>query len=223
MFNKRGSRPQRVTLTVVLAMLAGAGIAWMVAGYAVVQGSDLDRRAVGTNMPSVPYLPERHGAFKAYVEDGAGRTEVAAQGLDDGRVWHESWYLGAGWPLRAFCIARERRVLLTGTMSMPTSLAEAPSNSLSWGLRAPRWTVNRRWTLEPRFLPLLPIIPGLLIDSALYGGVLFGAAWLVHTGLRRLRLRPSTCGTCGYDHRGLPADAVCPECGRSTQGTVPAV
>jgi hypothetical protein len=33
----------------------------------------------------------------------------------------------------------------------------------------------------------------------------------------RRRLRPGLCGGCGYDRRGLAADAKCPEC-----GTVPA-
>ena len=43
--------------------------------------------------------------------------------------------------------------------------------------------------------------------------LLVPTAWLWRGEIRR-RVPPLTCGGCGYDRRGLPADAVCPECGK---------
>jgi hypothetical protein len=38
-------------------------------------------------------------------------------------------------------------------------------------------------------------------------------ALLLLSAARRLRRRPGHCHGCGYDRRGLPWDAPCPECG----------
>lgn len=66
-----------------------------------------------------------------------------------------------------------------------------------------------------RLLPLRPIWPGVVYDSAAWS-----AAWLVITVIllvpgvqrRRLRLRRNRCTMCGYDLRGREA-AICSECG----------
>ena len=61
-------------------------------------------------------------------------------------------------------------------------------------------------------LPYSPILPGLLANTAIYGGVwwamLFGPGMLI----RWRRRRASRCAKCGYDLRGGESD-VCPECG----------
>jgi rubrerythrin len=38
------------------------------------------------------------------------------------------------------------------------------------------------------------------------------AAWRIENIVRR-RMRRDLCPRCGYDRRGLAADAKCPECG----------
>jgi len=80
--------------------------------------------------------------------------------------------------------------------------------------------------MEPvsRLLPLRPIWPGVVYDSALWAGF-----WLVITLVllapgrvrRRLRLRRHRCTMCGYDLRGCEA-ARCSECGaaRGARGPV---
>jgi hypothetical protein len=45
-------------------------------------------------------------------------------------------------------------------------------------------------------------------------------AWRVEAVLRR-RARASLCPACGYDRAGLPADAVCPECGTPAPPATP--
>jgi hypothetical protein len=55
----------------------------------------------------------------------------------------------------------------------------------------------------------------LWIPFASIGGA--GAVlWWVH--LRHRRAGPGACPTCGYDRRGLGADAECPECGGAGRG-----
>ena len=70
------------------------------------------------------------------------------------------------------------------------------------------------WNVFDRSLPVLPMWPGLLANTAFYGG-----AWGVVIGgpilLRRwLRARRGGCPQCGYSREGLKVDAPCPECGR---------
>ncbi len=71
---------------------------------------------------------------------------------------------------------------------------------------------------EPRVVPLRPILPGLVLNSAVYG-----AAWwvllLIPGAVRRQRRRRrGACVECGYDRRGIGADVMCPECGASASG-----
>lgn len=73
---------------------------------------------------------------------------------------------------------------------------------------------------EPRVLPLTPIVPGLAVNTALYGvpwWLLLFAPGVVRRALRRRR---GACAACGYDRRGIAAGAVCPECGRADAGSL---
>ncbi len=68
---------------------------------------------------------------------------------------------------------------------------------------------------DPRPTPLIPVWPGVVVNS-----VLFGAAWygllLIPASLRRgRRRRRGACVECGYDRRGIAPEAACPECGTS--------
>ena len=68
-------------------------------------------------------------------------------------------------------------------------------------------------TGEPRTMPLMPMLPGLAANTALFAS----AWWLVLFGpgtLRRYRRRRrGACLRCGYDRRGLAPTTPCPECG----------
>jgi hypothetical protein len=82
-----------------------------------------------------------------------------------------------------------------------------------WGWAATRARV-RHHALQigsgDRSLPLRPLWPGFLVDTAFWGGaafVVWSAPGFVRRGVRRRRGR---CVGCGYELKGL---AVCPECG----------
>ena len=64
-------------------------------------------------------------------------------------------------------------------------------------------------------IPIRPVLPGLIVDTLLWG-LASGLAWTCGFALVRPR-GPWMCPSCGYYRRGLAADAKCPEC-----GTVPA-
>jgi hypothetical protein len=64
-------------------------------------------------------------------------------------------------------------------------------------------------------LCFLPVWPGLLLNSVVFGASLFVGRWGVRAFIRRVRSSRNRCPSCGYDRRGLvgDADAKCPECG----------
>lgn len=114
-----------------------------------------------------------------------------------------------GWPCLSF---RGGMVTLMGAPTQPV---------LDYGPALPE--LVRTFTLdgstithrEPRVVPLHPIVPGLLANTAVYGA----AWWLILFApgvIRRWRRRRrGACVACGYDRRGIGAAAACPECGAS--------
>jgi hypothetical protein len=73
-----------------------------------------------------------------------------------------------------------------------------------------------------RMIPLAPLWPGFLINTAIYSGallVLYGA-FLASPWMRRVRRRRrGQCIHCGYDLRGDSHDR-CPECGKAIRQNV---
>jgi len=62
--------------------------------------------------------------------------------------------------------------------------------------------------------PLIPILPGFLVNTIFYAGVWFGIFFGVGFVKRVLRSKRGRCVKCSYDLRGAPGDDEgCPECG----------
>lgn len=88
------------------------------------------------------------------------------------------------------------------------------------GLRARPAVVRGGYWWRPgpghgtRLVAWLPIFPGVLIDSAVYGLAAYGLCAVLPSSVRRaVRRRRGRCVRCGYDRRGLGDGALCPECG----------
>ena len=107
-----------------------------------------------------------------------------------------------GWPLRAMY---EHRVL-TRIPGIGFSTQPSDSYEMNPGTR------------DYRRLPLGRIWLGLAVDAAfwtlVFAALWIGMLWLKATVARRRGL----CLSCGYDRRGLAADAICPECGSAPRG-----
>lgn len=113
---------------------------------------------------------------------------------------HDLWYTGAfGWPLQS-CRGHNADAL----------------KFQGWGALPAAWQEGLglfRHELES----LRPIPLNTLANSAFYGVIVAGVWLIARTACRRWRsrFRPGTCTHCGYALAGLPAAALCPECGQA--------
>lgn len=76
------------------------------------------------------------------------------------------------------------------------------------------WSVypSSPWVYPSYILPLVPVWSGLIINTLVYAGVLWGLVWLIAFVRARRRVARGLCAKCAYDVTGL---LVCPECGRA--------
>ena len=204
-------RRQRLGLAILSCLLGGLLASQLIAVY--LAGTWMARVPAGMNNP----------VFDARVEAGVRRllseeqrrtwsTEpVRGSGLSSTGVEIYNVQFGtpedgvfiarieAGWPVVSARTWVARTPLKTGDWNGGWQLGEpilglARNSVLPW---APRWT-------------------GLLVNTLLYGAML----WLVFCApfelRRRLRRRSGSCPVCGYDLRG--SREACPECGRMIAG-----
>ncbi|MEK6700948.1 MAG: hypothetical protein AABZ53_01695, partial [Planctomycetota bacterium] len=124
---------------------------------------------------------------------------------DDHLYLHETRF---GWPARAACrfnpIYQKFRSFVRG----------GPTDIGPWfrGLHLVNATRTFRGWTEPVYFPLRPIWSGLIIDSTLYAGLLFGAYAFVGFTIRARRMRRGVCVRCQYP---VGISPVCTECGMS--------
>jgi hypothetical protein len=125
-----------------------------------------------------------------------------------------------GWPCLALWCEYQTRVCSTFTTS-PSWASRRPKPDLLGapvgGIALPWPHVSPNWNSEPppplTSLPFRPLWGGLLVDTACFG-VLWWGAIIGPAALRRwARGRRGLCRKCGYDLRGTPAGSPCPECG----------
>ena len=118
-----------------------------------------------------------------------------------------------GWPFRSVY----HDSLATVPSSDPQLLddyfaAARPAMGIHLGIKAPDWWPKAQGVHR---LPLVPIWPGLLANTAIFAAAWFTPGFVWRTARTRRRQRRHQCVTCGYDKASL---TVCPECGpTSTQ------
>jgi hypothetical protein len=148
------------------------------------------------------------GHLRVLRYDGTGVIDVftlyttwPATNNRDSR-WHRS-----GWPLASF----ECRATGNG---LPLSWNEGWVWKLPAGVEWGPYDRTTHWIGGGRPpIPLRPVFPGLLVDTALFAALLFLAGLVASQVRRARRFGLGRCATCGYSRRGLPSHTSCPECG----------
>jgi hypothetical protein len=120
-----------------------------------------------------------------------------------------------GWPWRSMLVVSRTQVYSTAGVGVP--IREQSVSGVAW-----RDTMLP-WTAPARLLPMRILPAGFVLNSVLYGLMLW-LLWLTPGVVRaRVRMWRGACPRCGYDLRSssLGADASCPECGdcRRRDGT----
>lgn len=111
--------------------------------------------------------------------------------------------VGRGWPL--ICLATIEQYESQSWLSTPVGRGIPLPRRLTRLFGPP-------YFLEDRALPLLPVWPGLTINTALYAGLIWSAAALIRRSRSIRRLRRNLCPSCAYSLAGQPTPG-CPECG----------
>jgi hypothetical protein len=82
----------------------------------------------------------------------------------------------------------------------------------------PRWAIHdgiaiaHKPALSPidRRLPLVPVLPGIIVDTLVYAAAIWAIGWCIILYKRARRVHAGLCRACGYEINQLP---ICPECG----------
>jgi hypothetical protein len=107
---------------------------------------------------------------------------------------------GRGWPLRALAYRFHGR-----------GHGATTTGDVAGGIALQPWATGAWY--DPRALPLMPIWPGLIVDTLAFAS-LSALVLDAAPALRRARrMRQGRCITCGYDLAGTASGGRCPECG----------
>jgi hypothetical protein len=195
-------RALAVTLRVLLFTVIGAAATVLVAWGAIVVRHD----SLRSQMSGVAFDLSSYGSSITGERHYRGRGLRTERSVTFGTTLEDVLECRAGLPLLAVA-GRSRHLSNTKRgFVIPTFAQPGDSNGIPLPLKP----------LKPvaEFVPILPLWPGFLVDTAFWGGAAF-LVWsvpgLVRRGMRRRRGR---CVRCGYELKDL---AVCPECGHSEE------
>jgi len=117
--------------------------------------------------------------------------------LDD--LYMNAWYHQTGWPFPALSCSVHWKQQVANSDIIYT---------VRGGVQLPRDP-----DFNPRALPMTPVWPGLLADTALFACARLVVAFGLSAARGHWRARRGQCRQCGYRRAGIADDAACPECG----------
>lgn len=154
------------------------------------------------------------------VEHG---TQAADQIVEfaEAKRWVLLFEYASGWPFRAMrsgeVVTIEEDWLTRSTFVYPPPADRVVVATPEVWLSRDECTFSLWDTQSTCRLPVVPIIPGFIANSLLYGAIVYGLFWLLsstYRGVRSVQLRRSgRCVNCGYCLSGLSSGG-CPECGQ---------
>ena len=194
-------RPVLIAARIVVFALIGAAatvlVAWGCPHFGPEIGSTLER--AGTRRWESIEIPQ-------FDFDPGPVAELQSR-----RRGLRAWYRASHDPPRITVVVNFGLPLQSLTMR---HTSEKNARSLG-GVAVPNFLVTNQpelAVLTAKRLPVLPLWPGFLVDTAFWGG----AAFVVWSGpgfvRRRARRRRGRCVRCGYELAGV-GGGVCPECG----------
>ncbi len=139
--------------------------------------------------------------------------------------WQESGepqhnqFVARGWPWPAFWHAYEYNRTHTPANNDPSLFRGRPrAIETPGGIRLGSSTIEYGYTGRemPRAIPYRPLWLGLLGDWLAFTVTCFALLTSASMFRRRVRRRGGRCEGCGFDLRGLPLGARCPECGKAS-------
>jgi hypothetical protein len=224
----------RIAIVAVVCLLLGAattvGVAWYLQLTADFDPSPpwYDNEAAAAFVwPSWAGSPPDPPRSALVVETTGCRSETLMMwGAYIGQVERDAvaTTLRTGWPFPCLWCGLLRFEDHTTDPQWPTVMtlqgAAVPLNTTSWTSQE-RWFPPMLGGGSAAYLPLSPLWPGFVADTALYAAawwlLIFAPLPLYRAGRRRFRVSRGMCGSCGYDLKGSPGGA-CPECGRGAGG-----
>lgn len=198
----RRSRAKVWTVKLTLALPAGAVVTWAVACGCALWSDELggDWPSTGAGLRWQTEVPADWPAPRFVSKgEGFGKNVETCGGSSSQGLTIRAFVTDTGWPARAMRATvvydEHRRYRMSGIDLRPPDRFDPET------------------LLPTRIVPLGFALNTLLAAGVLLGvveGVAFARLWVS----RRVRRASGRCPSCGYDRRGLAADAACPECGR---------
>jgi hypothetical protein len=223
-------RRLRFAIVALVCLILGAvttvGVAWCGVLYWP------DERLVPDVSGAIPSPPR----WEPRGENATRHTQVRSWGRHTDAWWTEGQSAYAtkiertGWPALAMWSGKTREDVVPVEQRRPgarlVGMREGILLVADMRYRPGQWMMfhyafvdaNGRGNLGHAQLPVLPLFPGFVVDTALYSLVwyllIFTPPQLYRAGRRRFRVSKGLCSACAYDLKGA-ANGPCPECGNA--------
>lgn len=203
-------------VSVLVAALCSLLVDYGAMGTSELTNTRIDRLQQTWSDRRPANFPSQMTVGQSIERHGIGLT-LSSIGTDDPALEHSVLHIRAGWPWPCLEGFRWKTRTFAPDPTLPGTIMVTGGGLIYDQVAFIRRNQVPIITLErPKLIPFGPIIPGLILNSLLYGLILM-LLWKVFHGYRRRRLRRAgRCHACGYQLKDLTR---CPECGTQKGNT----